>query len=227
MEIPVVPAVIPESAQTLAVSLARLRGASSVVHIDVCDGRLTPEPSWPFSGDRGEWGAIVAQEDGLPLWEVFEFEFDLMVANPLAFAREAVEAGAARVTLHLGAPGAAEAFEALVADGRAGVWLAGGVDVDLDSHRGLVGRAAGYQQMGIRRIGFQGQPFDPAALDAVRAVRAAFPELPISFDGGVSAENAAAIAAAGATRLIVGSSVVRAEDPRAAAREIARAARGA
>lgn len=227
----VVPAVIPESCGDLATALAGLRGVSAVAHIDVCDGRFVPRSSWPFSGDAGEWRAAVAQDTGLPLWEDFEFEFDLLAANPLSIALEAIEAGAARVIVHLEAPGALEAFEALRADGRAEVWLAGGVGLDLSPHLEAIGRASGFQQMGITKIGFQGQPFDdesldgPAPCDGVVAIRAAFPELPIAFDGGVSAATAGAIARAGATKLIAGSSILKAEDPRAAAREIATAAR--
>jgi pentose-5-phosphate-3-epimerase len=225
-EIRVVPAVIPESREELASALARLREASSLAHVDICDGRFVARASWPFSGDRGEWAAIVAQEDGLPLWERFEFEFDLMAANPLSLANEAIEAGASRLILHLAAPGAAEAFDALVADGRAEIWLAGGVGEDLAPHLGRIGRAAGFQQMGIEKIGFQGQPFAERALEGVQAVRAAYPDLPIAFDGAVSVETAGAIAAAGASKLVAGSAILKAENARAAAREIRAAALG-
>lgn len=220
----IVPAVLAESYEDLSVTLARLRGVSGVAHIDVCDGRFVPSVSWPAGGDEGQWRRAVLQEEGLPLWESFEFEFDLMVSKPLALAREAVEAGASRVVLHLESVGYEEAFDALIADGRAEVSLAGGVGVDLSPHLERIGRAAGFQQMGIEKIGYQGQPFSPRALEGVRVVRDAFPELPLSFDGAVSEATAAAIVSAGVERLIVGSAIVRAEDPGAAARAIRRAA---
>ncbi len=226
MSLQVVPAVIPESRDDLAEKLARLRGVSPVVHVDVCDGKFVPSRSWPVSGDGGEWAAIAAQEEGLPMWESFEFEFDIMAENPLALANEAIEAGAARVFLHLEAPGATDAFGALIADGRAEIWLAGGAGLDLAPHLEKIGRAAGFLQMGIEKIGFQGQTFSPRALENVRAVREAFPELPIAFDGAVSAETAAAIVGAGATRLIAGSAIVGAENPREAAEDIEVAAGG-
>jgi ribulose-phosphate 3-epimerase len=231
-EMQIVPAVIPQSYDDLVAALAHVNGAAKTAHIDVCDGAFVPSKSWPLSGDTGKWPRLVAQDEGLPLWERFEFEFDLMVAQPLQIARECVEAGAARVILHLEAAGTAAAFEALKADGRTEVWLAGGVDLDLAPHLALVGRADGFQQMGIRKIGYQGQPFDgealdgPGACDGVRAVRAAYPDLPISVDGGVSAATAAEIAAAGATKLVAGSAVTGAENPADAAREILEAARG-
>lgn len=224
MSLQVVPAVIPESRDDLAENLARLRGVSPVVHVDVCDGKLVPSRSWPVSGDGGEWAAIVDQEEGLPMWESFEFEFDVMAEDPLALANEAIEAGAARIFIHLEASGTADAFASLLADGRAEIWLAGGAGLDLEPYLETIGRAAGFLQMGIEKIGFQGQPFSPRALDNVRAVREAFPELPIAFDGAVSVETAAAIVGAGATRLIVGSAIVGSENPREAAEEIEAAA---
>jgi ribulose-phosphate 3-epimerase len=225
-DIRIVPAVIPESREDLAIALAQVVGVSSVAHVDVCDGRFVQSRSWPLEANAGEWERAVAQEEGLPLWERFEFEFDLMVGQPKVLALEAVEAGAARIILHLDAPGTPEAFEALRADGRAEVWLAGGVGLDLAPHLEAIGKADGFQQMGIRKIGFQGQEFDEASLDGVRTVRAAFPELPISVDGAVSADTAREIVEAGATKLVAGSAILRAENPREAAREIARVAAG-
>lgn len=220
----VVPAVIPETFSDLSSALASLRGVAPLAHIDLCDGRFVPRASWPFSGDGGEWADAVSQVAGFPFWEDFSFEFDVMAANPFRLAREAIEAGASRVILHLEAPGALEAFDELLEDGRAEVWLAGGVGLDLSPHLGAIGRADGFQQMGISKIGFQGQPFDPASLDGVRTVRGAIPELPLALDGGVSAETAAAIVKAGALKLVAGSAVLRAEDPAAAIGEIAAAA---
>jgi ribulose-phosphate 3-epimerase len=78
--------------------------------------------------------------------------------------------------------------------------------------------------MGIAKIGYQGQPFDPGSLENVRVVRAAFPDLPIAFDGAVSEATAPEIFAAGAGRLVVGSAIIGAENPRAAARAIEAAA---
>lgn len=226
-KVQVIPAVIPQSYDDLSSALASLRGVSSTAHIDVCDGRFVPSVSWPVSGDAGEWAETVSQDRGLPFWEDFEFEFDLMVGNPLALALEAIEAGAARAVLHLEAAGFAEAFEALLVDGRAEIWVAGGARLNLEKHLATIGRAAGYQQMGIAKIGYQGQPFEPAALENVRVVRGAFPDLPIAFDGAVSEVTAGAIFSAGASRLVAGSAVALAENPAAAARSIRAAAAAA
>ena len=61
-----------------------------------------------------------------------------------------------------------------------------------------------------------GQPFQPTALEKVRAAKSKRPELIIEVDGGVKLENAERIVEAGASRLVVGSAVTGAPDPQAA-----------
>ena len=59
--------------------------------------------------------------------------------------------------------------------------------------------------------GFGGQAFIPAALEKIARVRALAGARPIDIevDGGVTAENAAAVARAGANVLVAGSAVFK------------------
>jgi len=68
------------------------------------------------------------------------------------------------------------------------------------------------QFMGIQEIGFQGQSFDTVVLEKIAEMRASFPEVIISVDGGVTADNAQDIVDAGANRLISGSAVFESDD---------------
>lgn len=74
--------------------------------------------------------------------------------------------------------------------------------------------------------GFGGQAFIPGALEAVRRVRALIAERPIliEVDGGVTAANAGALAAAGADVLVAGSAIFKAAHGYAAAIDGIRAA---
>jgi len=67
--------------------------------------------------------------------------------------------------------------------------------------------------------GFGGQKFIPMALEKLRRVRRMIDErgLPVRLevDGGVTAENIAAIAAAGADTFVAGSAIFHAKDYRA------------
>ena len=67
--------------------------------------------------------------------------------------------------------------------------------------------------MGIEKVGFQGQPFDPHAITLVQQVREKYPKLPIQVDGGVSEETIPELVVAGVTRLVVGSKIWQSNDP--------------
>lgn len=64
--------------------------------------------------------------------------------------------------------------------------------------------------------GFGGQKFIPSVLDKIREIRAIIDasgrDIDLEVDGGVTAENAAEIKAAGANVLVAGSAVFRAEN---------------
>lgn len=62
--------------------------------------------------------------------------------------------------------------------------------------------------------GFGGQAFIPTVLPKIKALRAMFPDLDISVDGGITVETASQSAAAGANALIAGTSLFRAIDMR-------------
>ncbi len=64
--------------------------------------------------------------------------------------------------------------------------------------------------------GFGGQAFRPEALEKVRALRAAHPDLLIQVDGGINGETAPLARKAGANVLVAGSFLVRATDKAAA-----------
>ena len=68
--------------------------------------------------------------------------------------------------------------------------------------------------------GFGGQAFIEASYDRIRAVKAEIErqglDIPIEVDGGVGPANAKALAEAGASIFVAGSSVFKAPDPAAA-----------
>ena len=67
--------------------------------------------------------------------------------------------------------------------------------------------------MGIARIGRQGEPFDERVYEQVRVFRERHPDLPVQVDGGVSLKNAKKLLALGVSTLVIGSGILRAEDP--------------
>jgi pentose-5-phosphate-3-epimerase len=66
--------------------------------------------------------------------------------------------------------------------------------------------------MGIAHVGAQGNPFDERILSDIADIHAKLPTLPISIDGHVSMFTLPMLKNAGATRFVVGSAILHADD---------------
>ncbi len=217
----VAPAVLPSSREDLAEKLtlfARIPQISRV-QIDVVDGRFATPPSWPYSALQ-ELNVMVERGDMLPHLERFEYEIDLMCLDAPRAADAWLSLGASRLTFH--AESAVDVSQMLSSvQARYGREIVSyGLALNLESSLTLVEPYLGdvdyVQFMGIARIGRQGQPFDRRVLDRVRAFHDRHPEVPIQIDGGVSLQNASTLFAVGVSDVIVGSAILRAQDPAAA-----------
>lgn len=213
----IIPAVIPESVNDLEDKLQRVRGMARMVQIDVCDGRLTPEASWPYIEDRGEFQSVLDQEQGMPLWDSFDFEIDLMVLNPLREYEKWIDAGASRIIIHL--KGAEKNLNEIIAGIKecgVEVGIALGVDESIEKIEEYIPLIDSIQCMGIKRIGFQGEPFEESVLSKIKEIKAKYPQMPVSVDGGVNFDTAPLLVEAGVNRLVVGSAIFNQGDIREA-----------
>ncbi|GAC1701485.1 MAG: hypothetical protein NVS9B6_16470 [Candidatus Limnocylindrales bacterium] len=154
----------------------------------------------------------------------------LMIDRPEDWVGRYAEAGTDWMTIHLEStedPGATIA--AIRAAGvRPGITLRPGTD--LGPVLPLIGAVDLVLVMSVEP-GFGGQAFIPASLDRVRTLRAALDagnsRAELEVDGGVTGDDAAALAAAGSSVHVAGSAVFNDPDgPRAALAKL-RAAAGA
>lgn len=229
----IIPAVMPKTRSELESLLLRVRGLVSTVQIDVMDGKFIPNRSWPYhnAGYSDDFTSILHEEDGLPFWEDFDFEVDLMVSDPSSAVEDWILAGARRIIIHAQSFEGREAelvtlvtslrerFPKELSEEPSGLQIGVAVGAGLLPNvlpEGLVDQADFLQCMGIAKIGFQGQPFDERVLQTISAFRAQYPELPISVDGGVSLDTALRLKVAGATRLVSGSAIFNSNDIRGA-----------
>jgi ribulose-phosphate 3-epimerase len=216
MAIEIIPAILPKSLDGLEGNLSRIRGVARTVQIDICDGVFVPNTTWPYT-DRSAFETILSEKEGLPFWEDFDFEIDLMVQTATADALEWVQAGAARIIIHIesaddrGALEALQEFRSIEGGPGVEVALALSLDTPIEKLESLVQYASAIQVMGIARIGFQGEQFDERALERVRELKNLYPDLTIGVDGGVTLENAPALIDAGASRIVVGSAIFTGE----------------
>jgi len=198
----IMPAVLPHNLDQLAESLARLKGVAPLAQVDVVSD-------------------IFGDEEGLPEWEEFDFEFDLYV-EPATFVVRAVELGASAVVVHARHHSAAQALQALQEYRTGSFAIKVGVALrptdDVSVLEQFLGLYDYVQVMGIDNEGRQGEPFNPRTVELVAALRQANPSLFIQVDGH-AAGHEQALAQAGANRLVEGSAILTADNPKVALKE--------
>lgn len=222
MSIAIIPAIIPESLDDLREHLDMLIDVAPRVQIDVCDGVFVSRKSWPYS-HLASFKAIEQQDEGLPHWESYDFDVDLMVADPITEAERWAIAGASTVIVHLDAllkRGVPVIEEVQALRERVRVVCALSCTANVADIATYCGDVDGIQCMGIARIGFQGESFDERVLKQIAAAKTMYPLLEISVDGAVSDQTLESLIKAGATTLVVGSAIFNCAIPSEQYREL-------
>jgi ribulose-phosphate 3-epimerase len=209
----IIPAIMPKTFDELheLVGLGAL--VSKIVQVDIMDGIFVPSTSWPYS-EKGfknkDFQALMSQENGLPLWEKIDYEFDLMIDNPISTMEQWTALGPKRIIVHYDAmPDPRESLRAMQElRPFIEIALAVGAHHSIQKIEPLVPLIDSIQCMGIEKIGFQGQPFHEKILETISEIKTYFPELVVSVDGSVNRSTIAPLASAGAARVAVGSALL-------------------
>jgi ribulose-phosphate 3-epimerase len=206
----IIPAILPKDFSNLEESVESVKGLVPMVQVDICDGKYVSNFTWPYRRHDNNFEAILREERGLPNWDEVNYEIDLMVKDPEEDVMRWLTAGASRIVIHLEST---QHLDAVLKHTGELVDIGLGVKIDtpmekIDAAFAEHGEQIKFIQcMGIRRIGYQGQDFDDRVYQKIRDLKAKYPNLPISVDGGVSLENAHLLKEAGADRLVVGSAI--------------------
>ncbi len=218
----IVPAILEKDFGEIKNKLTFLRGKIKCVQLDFCDGIFVQNQTWPFASggfEDGDFLKIMNEEEGLPYWEDFDFEFDLMVADAVENFDIYMKLGPKRMIFHLGAQKNLEEFEHFLEG--LDMYIRDNVEIglafrpsdDLVVVSRLSHKIDFLQCMGIDEIGAQGREFDEKVIENIKFLKENLPGIIISVDGGINFENAEEILAAGADRLIIGSAIWKSGDP--------------
>ncbi|GGK93572.1 hypothetical protein GCM10010844_10050 [Deinococcus radiotolerans] len=168
-------------------------------HVDVMDGQFVPNISFGLP-------ILAAASAASPLF----MDVHLMIDRPERYLRDFADAGADGMTVHVeSTPHIHRAVQQIKELGKqAGVTLNPGTP--LETLRPVLADVDLVLIMSVNP-GFGGQKFIPHSLERIRTVRRWLDEIgsaaELQVDGGVSATNARAVVAAGASNLVAGSAV--------------------
>lgn len=182
------------------------------LHIDVMDGVFVPNISF-----------------GFPLMKAFKqhstkpLDVHLMIVHPEKYVERFCDTGAYSVGFHLEA--VEDPLPILDLIKAKGVRTCLTINPDIPAER-LVPYLDKVDMVLIMSVfaGFGGQKFIPESLDKIRFIKEEITKRGLStlieVDGGVSADNAASLFAAGADVLVAGSAVFGADSPTEAIRSM-------
>jgi len=217
-----VPAVLPTSREDLEKKLALFAKMPSVsrVQIDVVDGKFATPASWPYTAPL----ELRDASNLLPCLDRIAYEIDLMCLDAAPASEAWIALGASRLTFHAESVMDLTQFlssvrarygDSFLSCDLIAIGIALNVATDLSLIEPYLDTIDYVQFMGIARIGRQGQPFDRRVLEKVRLFHVRHPEIPVQVDGGVSLQSARELIACGISNLVVGSAILRVDDPAA------------
>ena len=209
----IAPSILSADFGRLAEEISSVEAAGAgLIHIDVMDGHFVPNLTY---------GPLIVEKckklTRLPL------DVHLMITNAEATVDNYIDAGADYISVH---QEAVYHLQRLVSYIKSKGVKAGVALNPATSHETLKWVAQDLDFVLVMTVnpGFGGQKFIPQSLDKIAAVRqlldASGNPAEIQVDGGISPENAAQVANAGASIFVAGSAVFKAENRKKAINEM-------
>ena len=180
------------------------------MHLDVADGGFTNGyTTWRNPAELKSWRGD----------SHLAFEVHLMLTEPELSIESWLDAGVSRIIVHLETATSIDTIAAMCAGRGVELWLAIAPQTPAEKAFPYLPVVQGCQVLAVEP-GKAGQAMLPGSIEKIAAIRAAFPNIPIEVDGGITPATVPACKAAGATQAVAGSAIFNATDPTAAYRDL-------
>src|SRR3989344_5086066 len=208
----VIPAILEKDFSEIEKKIRLVENLVEWVQIDVADGLLVPNDS---KTDPSSFKNLKTK---------LNLEVHLMVKEPAKLVAVYADSGFKRIYAHIEAEGIddfmAEAYKKNIEVG-----LAIDGPTPYEKIAAYLDNIDAVLVMAIK-AGFSGQPYMPATEDKIKRIKEAFFDLPICVDGAMTAENAAKVISAGASRINSNSYLFNAPDIKKAIESIIESIQG-
>lgn len=212
----IAPSILSGNFLNLEPDIRMVNKNADLIHIDVMDGSFVPNISFGFPVVEAIAKAVTVPMD-----------VHLMIVNPDKYVERFAKTGAEMISFHLeAADQAGKDPKDIIAQIKSFGVKAGLVinpDIPVERLFPYIDDVDFFLIMSVF-AGFGGQKFIPESIDRIKTLKAEMDRRgvvkDIEVDGGVSASNAHILAEAGATILVAGSSVFKAESPAKAINEL-------
>lgn len=212
----IAPSILSGNFLNLEPDIRMVNKNADLIHIDVMDGSFVPNISFGFPVVEAIAKAVTVSMD-----------VHLMIVNPDKYVERFAKTGAEMISFHLeAADQAGKDPRDIIAQIKSFGVKAGLVinpDIPVERLFPYIDDVDFFLIMSVF-AGFGGQKFIPESIDRIKTLKAEMDRRgvvkDIEVDGGVSASNAHILAEAGATILVAGSSVFKAESPAKAINEL-------
>ncbi len=187
------------------------------IQLDLMDGEYVEAKTWPYFLKNVEDLDGIMNGKVLPFAENVEYELDLMVMSPERDLKKFVAMRPKRIIFHARSIEDHKSFIEIMNSfvnlrEEIEVGVAIGPDESLEFADELIRNTDFVQIMGIQNIGNQGESFDESVFAQIENLRAKYPNVILSIDGGVNLDNAKRLKDAGVDRLVSGSTIFGSEN---------------
>lgn len=203
----IISAILEKDWASVEERIKKVEGLTEWIQLDICDGQFVPNTTWDNS------------QDLFSLKSDAKLEAHLMINEPWLKANEWLSSPVKRIVVQVESFSSAESVkfgEIVFTAKKYGKEVVWGFkkETDWEQYQELMREPQVRVLFLSVEPGRQGQVFDNIVLDKIKSLKEAHPHVKVAVDGGINPAAAAELKEAGADVLVVGSGILKAENPK-------------